>query len=473
MGFKTLNYQSKVEYDQLFKICIENSAKYEEMWECNYLVGVKKDGKTGVLNADGKFSVSPDDYIDIVYKRLKQGINGHVYLLICTKRDGSRDFFDPTQNKQLPGFASEYDIIAGDQNENEEFWRGLRVFRGSDNRLGLITHKGKLFLPASASKINFLGNVITCNNNKVTVFKIGTGLTEIRPDTVSFSTINYLMQVNSETSLEFTTATTIGEYPKDIKRDYNYELPETSYYKCTSCGEHKQSSYTCKKCGKKTVSYETFGWNNISKTFTISKIEPKEEEIKPANEMESLIARMKERDEKLKAMNKDYKGTDIKAVEESYEQMKNLGEELKDKISKETDALIQLIKIAGNKNVKEIMDTARILGITNFTKGESKRIHPLSRKEENCVEYKSHENILNGKLPLFIYEFASGDINIFFLLQNPHFKSLNDKLKSSGLKQFEKSGNWQNWGNEKGVIRLVDIDGPSGNYGGDCNIYSR
>ncbi|MBL7923926.1 MAG: WG repeat-containing protein, partial [Bacteroidia bacterium] len=197
------------------------------------------------------------------------------------------------------------------------------------------------------------------------------------------------------------------------------------------------------------------------------------EESKPANEMEALIARMKERDEQLKAMDKNYKGSDIKSVEDSYEKLKTAAATEKNKITAEVDALFQLVRTAGNKNLNEIKEMAGLLGANNFVKTETQAIHPLTRKQEKCTEHKSIERILDKSLGLSIYEFASGDFSIFLFLKNPYFKNLNDRLPSSGLKFIEKNGSWQYWGNDKAVIRLVDADGPAGNFGGDCSIYNR
>lgn len=196
-------------------------------------------------------------------------------------------------------------------------------------------------------------------------------------------------------------------------------------------------------------------------------------ESKPASGMEGMIARMKERDEELKKLDKNYKGSNIKAVEESYEQLKKVGDELKTNITNDAAALIRLTKIIGNKNLNELMESARSLGVNNFTKGETQSIHPISGNQEKCVEYRSDEKILDKKMVLYIYEYTSGDFAIFCMLTNPYFKNLNDQLASSGLKLIEKTGGWQYWGNGKGVMRLVDIDGPNGFYGGDCIIFNK
>jgi hypothetical protein len=141
--------------------------------------------------------------------------------------------------------------------------------------------------------------------------------------------------------------------------------------------------------------------------------------------------------------------------------------------SDKVETLIKFVNIIHKKNVKEIMELSRPLGVSDFTTSESTEIHPVSGNEEKCTQYKSKEKILDGSLELFIYEFKSGDLKIFFVLMNPYYKKLNYKLIEDGLIQVANEGNWQYWSNGEAVIRLVSLEGPNGfNIGGDCHIYN-
>lgn len=143
------------------------------------------------------------------------------------------------------------------------------------------------------------------------------------------------------------------------------------------------------------------------------------------------------------------------------------------KLNTEVDAILKLLKIVGNKNLQEIMDTARLFGIKSYTSGVSTAVHPVTRKEEKCTGYGSVEKIMDGWIGLFIKVFESGDISIFFSLREDHFKLVNERLPQSGFTLIAREGLWQYWGNEKGMIRLVDDKREGGSHGGDCHIYTR
>lgn len=236
-GFKNAIRTVAAIYDSVFSICtIGNPTR------CKDAVGIKLNGKIGMLDNLGEVIIPLGDYVSVQYEYLPIAIEGYHFLGIATKSNGERDFFKPKMNnfnlqEQLLNFEEKY--IAGKEGAEyfKNFWKGLKVFRNAQGALGLITTNGKLFLPAAAERIRYQSLVITASPGGGIQYNDGNTYNKVvNSDTALISSLMG--------SVFYTDFTSISFYPKGLREEffqdnlkigYDYTLPIIKSTHCTRC----------------------------------------------------------------------------------------------------------------------------------------------------------------------------------------------------------------------------------------------
>lgn len=148
------------------------------------------------------------------------------------------------------------------------------------------------------------------------------------------------------------------------------------------------------------------------------------------------------------------------------------------------DVLTMIMMEVLNKNKENIFQHSGFLGISSFTLSEKesdgKRKNDNTGKEEECVCYKSKENVLDGPLPLFVYLFKNGDIEVWFYINSPdkHTELYNHFKEKAHLLYQDKTVDFFGLGsnNSMAVISILNgkrLDGTQGSLdGGACSIYN-
>ncbi len=236
-GFKNSFTSVYPVYDSLFQICTINNPT-----DCDDVVGVKLNGQIGAISQIGKTFIPLGDYISIQYEFNNVAVGQHNFLGIATRKNGSRDFFAPYMNEfnkggKLENFEPTY--IAGKEGAEyfKSFWKELKAFRNAEGALGLITGKGKLFLPASAERINFQSVEITSNpEGGLKTNSDNFYLKLIKSDTVVISTLIKDIFFTDNTDISFQPEG-LGEdfHQEKLTINYDYKIPLTEDFHCTLC----------------------------------------------------------------------------------------------------------------------------------------------------------------------------------------------------------------------------------------------
>lgn len=273
-GFKNKIHTVEAIYDSIFQIC-----KIGSPTSCSDAVGIRLNGKIGMLDNLGEVIIPLGDYVSVQYEFLPIAIEEHHFLGIATKSNGDRDFFKPTMNNfnkqaQLLNFEEKY--IAGKEGADyfKNFWKGLKVFRNAQGALGLITTKGKLFLPAAAARIKYQSLVITASPDGGIQYNDGNTYNKVvKSDTVVISTLMG--------SVYYTDFTSISFYPKGLREEFNQEKVKIGYDYTKPIIE----STHCTLCKKGIVTWD--------ETETTTKVIRKEETVTKTTQ--SVVADLNDR----------------------------------------------------------------------------------------------------------------------------------------------------------------------------------
>jgi hypothetical protein len=236
-GFKNTIHTVEAIYDSVFVICTMGNSR-----DCDDAVGIRLNGKIGMLDNLGEVIIPLGDYVSVQYEYLPIAIEGYHFLGIATISNGARDFFKPKMNnfnlqEQLLNFEEKY--IAGKEGADyfKNFWKGLKVFRNAQGALGLITTNGKLFLPAAAARIRYQSLVITASPDGGIQYNDGNTYNKVvNSDTAVISTLMGPVYYTDFTSISFYPIGLREEFNQEkVKIGYDYTIPITESTHCTLC----------------------------------------------------------------------------------------------------------------------------------------------------------------------------------------------------------------------------------------------
>lgn len=257
-GFANGYYNVEPKFDSLFTICYED---YAGKQNCNDINGVTINGKKGAVTSEGVYFIQPDNYTSFKYEYIARELNRQHFILTCTKANGTKDYFNPLARIKLEGFETYLNEYANYVN----FIKSLKVVKGKNNKLGLITTDGKLVLPTLANEIYFYtsckfyflfgefriqdGKGNTINNTSGDTIPISSILSD---NEIKSSVANLTIKTNSE-------SLTNKEITIEVTDKYDYKAPLNTYYKCSNCTNPSNNEF-CRYCNANTVRYDKIVW---------------------------------------------------------------------------------------------------------------------------------------------------------------------------------------------------------------------
>lgn len=151
----------------------------------------------------------------------------------------------------------------------------------------------------------------------------------------------------------------------------------------------------------------------------------------------------------------------------------------------ETDVLLMMMTEGVlTKNKENIFKYSGYLGISGFTQSEKesdkKRKNFNTGAEEECICYKSNEKIFDSPLPLYIYLFKNGDVEVWFYLNSSdkhtkfhsYFKEKTSLVSQENVLDYYGLGN----NNTMAIISMLNgkrLDGSQGSLnGGEFSIFN-
>lgn len=401
------------------------------------ILGVSINKKQGVLLINGVTLVEPDDYISFRFENLNiSSIIGSEDVLIGTLSNGKKRFFSVSHKKDLGFIEDRYIESKNKAIEFEKFWKGLKVYKSANNKVGLITANGKTFIPPVADEINFQGIKVFSRNNQLMA---QTSYEYKLTDTVLVSKIDYKEMYLSEGTTYCIIKVQLTNKLVEFKThfDFDYKTPMTTYFNCEICKRGGNNSKDCKSCTYKgTVTYETISWSPEINNFKYEK-----------------HAGTKDPNGGLAALDKSYKEL-VKASKE-YVQANNDVKSNQGKIDstgKITSILVKpcdaefYSKIANSIRKDDIAslekDIQKLMKISGFTQKNSSfrnLYNPAPKGDgENCINYHSIEKDKNN-FNVDIEKFESGAIQFSMFLNRNEVQLTKNAL----IQSEEKKTGWK------------------------------